>query len=135
MKKQNNKIIDKIYLDAKDINEPDYQLLIEKRENAGIKHLNDPTAFVEYSNTMDDVYGNIDDYNPKRKRKNLIVFDDIIADIMTSKRFQARIKELFIRCRKLNTSLVYITQSYFGVQKEIKLNQTKFYTLSNNENS
>ena len=70
MKKQNNKIIDKIYLDAKDINKPEYQLLIEKSKNAGIKHLNNPTSFIEYSNTMDDVYGNIDDYNPKRKRKN-----------------------------------------------------------------
>ena len=64
---------------------------------------------------MDDVYGNIDYYNLKRKRKILIVFDDMIADIMTNKRFQAIIKELFIRCRKLNISLVFITQSYFSV--------------------
>ena len=63
---------------------------------------------------MDDVYGNIDDYNLKRKRKILILFDDMIADIMTNKRFQAIIKELLIRCRKLNVSLV-ITQSYFSV--------------------
>ena len=81
----------------------------EKRENPGTKNLNDPTAFIEYSNTMDDVYNNIDDYNSKRKRKILIVVDDMIADIMTNKKFQAIIKELFIRCRKLNISLVFIT--------------------------
>ena len=67
---------------------------------------------------MDDVYWNIDDYNPSRKRKILIVFDDMISDIMSNKRFQAIIKELFIRCRKLNTSLVFITQSYFSVPKD-----------------
>ena len=71
---------------------------------------------------MDDVYNNINDYNPKRKRKILIVFDDMIVDIMINKRFQAIIKELFIRCRKLNISLVFITLSYFSVPKEIRLN-------------
>ena len=81
----------------------------EKRENAGIKNLDDPGAFIEYSNTMDDVYINIDGYNPKRKRNILIVFDDVIADIMTKKNFPALIKQLFIRCRKLNISLVFIT--------------------------
>ena len=58
---------------------------------------------------MDDVYENIDDYNLNRKRKVLIVFDDMIADIMTSKKFQSIIKELFIRCRKINISLVFVT--------------------------
>ena len=88
------------------------------------KNLNDKNAFIERSNTMDDVYDNIDDYNPERKRKILIVFDDMIADIMTNKRFQAIIKELFIRCRKLNISLVFISQSYFSVPKEVRLNST-----------
>ena len=78
-----------------------------------------PKAFVEYSNTMDDVYNNIDDYNPKRKRNILIVFDDMIADINSNKKFLAIIKELFFRCRKLNISLVFITQSYFSVPKEV----------------
>ena len=86
---------------AKDLSEPKYQFLIEKLENAGIQNYNDPTAFIEYSNTMDDIFSNIDDYNPKRKRKILIVLDDMIADIMTNKRFQAIFKELFIRYRKL----------------------------------
>ena len=71
---------------------------------------------------MDDICNNIDDYNPTRKRKILIVFDDMIADIMTNKKFQSIIKELFIRCRKLNVSLVFITQSYFFVPKEVRLN-------------
>ena len=104
--------IDKMYLYAKDLSEPKYEFLIKKREDAGIKHFNDTEAFIECSNTMDDVYENIDNYNPSRKRKILIVFDDMIADIMTNKKFQAIIKELFIRCRKLNISLVFITQSF-----------------------
>ena len=73
---------------------------------------------------MDDVYNNINDYNPSRKIKILIAFDDMIADIMTNKKFQAIIKELFIRCRKLNISLVFITQFYFCVPKEVWLNST-----------
>ena len=103
--------------------------MIRKHENAGIKNLNDPNAFIEYSSTMDDFYNNIDDYNPKRKRKISIVFDDMIADIMTDKRFQAIIKELFIRCRKLNISLAFITQSYFSVPKEVRLNSTHYLIM------
>ena len=82
------KDIDKIYLYAKDLSEPKYEYLIKNCENAGIKHVNDGNAFIEHSNTMDDVYKNIDDYHPNRKRKILIVFDDMIADIMTNKKFK-----------------------------------------------
>ena len=78
---------------------------------------------------MDDVYKNTDDYNPKRKRKILIVVDDMITDIMTNKRFQAIIKELFIRCRKLNIYLPFITKSYFSVSKEVKLNSTHYLIM------
>ena len=78
---------------------------------------------------MDDVYENIDDYNPIRKRKKIIVFDDMIADITTNRRFQAIIKELFIRCRKLNISLVFITQSYFSVPKDVRLNSTHYLIM------
>ena len=124
--------IDKIYFHAKDLNEPKYEILIKKRENAGIKYLNDPNAFIECSNTMDEVYENINDYNPRRKRKILIVFDDMIADIMTNKRFQAIIKELFIRCRKLNISLVFITQSYFSVPKDVRLSSTHYLIMKIN---
>ena len=124
--------IDKIYLYARDLNEPKYKILIKKREDAGIKHLNDPNAFIECSNAMDDVYENIHDYNLSRKRKILIVFDDMIADIMTNKKFQAIIKELFIRCRKLNISLVFITQSYFSVPKDVRLNSTHYLIMKIN---
>ena len=78
---------------------------------------------------MDDVYNNTDDYNAKRKRKILIAFDDMIADIMTNEIFQAIIKELFIRCRKLNISLVFITQSYFIIPKEVRLNSTHYLIM------
>ena len=93
-------------------------------KNAGIKKCNDPNALIEYSNTMDDAFSNIDNYNTKRKRKVLIVFDDMIADIMANKKFEAIIKELFIRCRKLNISIVFITQSYFRTPKDARLNST-----------
>ena len=121
--------IDKIYLYAKDLSKPKYKFLIKKRENAGIKHLSDPNAFIECSNTMDDVYENIDDYNLSRKRKILIVFDDMIADIVANKKFQSIIKDLFIRCRKLNISLVYITQPYFSVPKDVRLNSRLYLIM------
>ena len=78
--------IDKMYLYAKDLSEPKDELLIKKREDAGIKHFKDPNAFIECSNTMDNVYEMIDDYNQNRKRKILIVFDDMITDIMKNKK-------------------------------------------------
>ena len=121
--------IDKIYLYTKDLSEPKYELLFNNRKNAGIKYFNDSTAFIEYSNDMDDVFTNIDDYNKKRKRKLLIVFDDMIADIMSSKKFKAIIKELFIRCRKLNISIVFMTQSYFRTPKDAILNSTHYVIM------
>ena len=81
---------------------------------------------------MDDVYENIDDYNPSRKRKILIVLDDMIADIMANKKFQAIIKELFIRCKKVNVTLVFITQSYFSVPKDLRLNSTHYLIMKTN---
>ena len=85
--------IDKIYLYAKDLSEPKYKYLINKRESAGNKYFNNPTVFIEYSNDMNEVFINIDDYNKQRKHKILIVFDDMIADIMNNKNFKAIIKE------------------------------------------
>ena len=113
---------DNIYLYAKDLSEPKYERLIKKREDVGVKHLN----------TMDDVYENVDDYNPNRKRKKLIVFDDMIADVMNNKIFQAVVEELFIRCRKLNVSPVLITQFYFSVPKDVRLNSTYFLIMKIN---
>ena len=83
---------------------------------------------------MDDVYKNIHDFNLSRKRKILIVFDDKIADIMKNKEFQALIKELFIRCRKLNISLAFITQSYFSLPKDVRLNSTNYFIMKINNN-
>ena len=74
---------------ARDLNEPKYEYLIKKRENVGIKHLNNPNAFIECSNTMDDVYENIDDYNSSRRRKIFFVLDDMIADIMKIKHLKS----------------------------------------------
>ena len=101
--------IDKIHLYAKDLSEPKYEFFINKREQAGIKNLNDPHAFIEYSNDIDDVLDDINNYNKNRDKKVLIVFDDMIADIMSSKNCKAIIKEILIRCRKLNISIVFIT--------------------------
>ena len=78
---------------------------------------------------MGDVYKIINEYNPIRKRKKVIVFDDIVADIMANKIFQDIIKELFIRCRKLNISLVFITQSYFSFPKDARLNITHYFIM------
>ena len=83
---KDNNIIDKIYLYAKDLEKPNYQLLIEKREKAGLKNLNDQNAFIEYSSTMDDIFENIEDYNKKRKIKVLIVFDDVILHVMSKRK-------------------------------------------------
>ena len=103
--------------------------MIKKREDVGIKHLNNPNAFIECSNTMDDVYENINNYNQIRKRKKLIVFDDMIVDIMGNKKSQAVIKELLIRCEKLNILLIFITQSYFSVPKDARLNTTHCFFM------
>ena len=92
--KQNG--IDKIYLYAKDLSEHKYEIFIKKRENAGTKYLNDPNAFIGCFNAMHDVYENINDYNSSRKRKILIVFDDMIAEVMTNKEFKVIFKELFL---------------------------------------
>ena len=120
--------IDKIYLYAKDINEPKYEYLINKRKQAGIKNLNDPHAFIEYADDMDDVLDHINNYNKNRDKKVLIVFDDMIADIEYNKKFKRIIKELFYRARKINVLIVFITQSYFRALKDAKLN-SKHYIL------
>ena len=81
--------IDKIYLYAKDLSKHKHEFLIKKLKEAETKHLNNLNAFIERSNTMDDVYKNTDNDNPCRKRKILILFDDMIADTMSNKKFQA----------------------------------------------
>ena len=84
---------------------------------------------MEYSNDMQDVYENIEDYNPIKKRKILIVFDDKIADMINNNKFNPIVTELFIRGRKLDISVVFITQSYFKVPKDVRLNSTHFFIM------
>ena len=121
--------IDKIYLYAKDPYEAKYQLFINKSESTGLKYLNDLKAFIEYSNDMDDIYENIEEYNPNKKRKVLIVFDDMIGDTLSNKKLNPIVTELFVRGRKLNVSLVVITKSYFAVPKRIRLNSTYYFVM------
>ena len=121
--------IDKIYLYSKDTDEEKYQYLINKREQVGIKNLNDPRAFIEYLSDMNDVLEDINNYNKNRNKKLLIIFDDMIADIMRSEKFKEIVKELFIRCRKLNISMVFKTQSYFRTPKDARLNSTHYILM------
>ena len=117
------------YLYAKDPFEDKNQYLINKRNGVGINHFNDPKAFIEYSNDMQDVYKNINDYNPDKENKILIVFDDMIADMINNKKLNSIVTELFIRGRKLNISLVFITQSYFKDPKDVRLNTILIFIM------
>ena len=121
--------IDKIYLYAKDLHEPKYEYLINKREQVGIKKLNDPHAFIEYSDDMNDVLNDINNYNENRDKKVLIVLDDMIADIEYNKNFKRIIKELIYRVRKINISIAFITQSYFRALKDARLNSTHYILM------
>ena len=125
----NQQGIDKIYLYAKDPYETNYQYLINKREKVGLDHFKDPKAFMEYSNDIEDVYKSIENYNPGKKRKILIVFDDMIADMINNKKLNPVVTELFIGGRKVNTSIVFITQSYSKVPKDVRLNSTHFFIV------
>ena len=121
--------IDKIYLYAKDLCKPKYKYLINKREQARIKNLNDPHAFIEYSDDMNDVLDDINNYNKNRDKKVLIVFDDMIADIEYNKNFKQIIKDLFYRARKINVSIAFITQFYFRALKDARLNSTHYILM------
>ena len=121
--------IDKIYLYAKDPFEVKYQYLVSRREKVGLDYFHDPKPFMEYSNDMLYVYKNIEDYNRDKKRKVLIVFDDMIPDMINNKKLSLILTELFTRGRKLNISIVFITQSYFNVPKDVRLNSTHFFIL------
>ena len=121
--------IDKIYLYAKDPYEEKYQYLINKREKVGLNHYDDPKAFIEYSNDMQDVSKNIDEYNIGREHKILIVLADMIADMINNKQLNSIVTDLFIGGRKLNISFVFMTQSYFKVPKDVRLTSTHFFIM------
>ena len=109
--------------------EAKYQILINKRESTFLKHFKDYKCLIEYSNDVDDIYKNIEEYNSNKKRKILIVFDGMIADMLSNKKHNRIVTELLIRGRKLNISLVFMTQSYFAVSKNIRLNSTHYFII------
>ena len=104
-------------------------MFINGREKVGVKTLKNPKAFIDYSQIIDEVYENLEDYNPTEKRRILIVFDDIIADMESNKKLSPIVTELFLRGRKLNISLAFISQSYFKVPKTIRLNPTHYFIM------
>ena len=109
---------------GKDPYEAKCQYLINKREGVGLNQFKYPKAFIEYSSDMPNFYKHIDEYNINKERKILIVFDDMIAEIIKNKKLNSIVTELFIRGKKLNICLVFITQSYFKVRKDVRLNTT-----------
>ena len=109
--------IGKVYLYAKDPYEVKYQFLIHNKQSTGLKHFNDFKAFIEYCNNMDDIYKNIEEYSPNKKQKVLIVFNEMVSDMLSNRKLTQIGTELFIRGRKLNISLVSIKQSYLAVPK------------------
>ena len=119
--------IDKIYVYVTDTCEAKYQYLINIREKVSLKYFNDRKVFIEYSNGMCDVYKNIDEYNPDKENQISVFFDDMIADKIHNKKVSSIVTELFIRERKLNISLVFITQSYFEVRKDVIPNTSHFF--------
>ena len=121
--------IDEILLYAKDASEAKYQYLISKREQAGLKHFDDPKAFIEYPNDMQDVYKKIEEYNLGKKRKILIVFDNMVADMINNKKLNPVVTEVFIRGRKSNISIVFIMHSYFKGSKDVRLNSTHSFIM------
>ena len=108
------------------------RILINKTEQAGIKNVDDSKAFIEYSDDMDDVLDDINNYNKNGDKKVLIAFDDMIADIEYNKKFKKIIKELFYRGRKINVSIVFITQPYFRALKDATLNSTHYILMKIN---
>ena len=122
---------DKIYLYAKSPYEAKQQYLVNKRKSTALKQFNDFKVFIEYSNYMYDIYKNVEEYNPNKRRKILIVFDDVIADMLSNKKCKPIVTELCITGRKLNISLVFITVLFC----DAKNYQTKLYALFYYENS
>ena len=104
-------------------------MLIDERKSTGLKSFNDSKAFIEYSNDMVNIYKNIEEHNPNKKRKTLIVFHDMIAEMVSNKKINPIVTELFIRGRKLNISLGFIPKSYFAVPKNIRLNSTNYSVI------
>ena len=120
---------DKIYFYVKDPFEWKYQLLINWKGKVGTEILKIPKGFIDYSQPIDDVYENLEDYNPKKKGRVLIVFDDMMGDMESNKKWGPIIAELFLRGKKLNIFLFSLSQSYFKVPKTIRLNATDYFIM------
>ena len=116
---ENQPDIDKIYLYAKDPYEAKYQYLINKREGVGIDHFNDPKAFTEYSNDMHDVYKNIGEYNPDIDNKTLIVFDDLIADMINNKKLDSKVTDCLLEVENETFLLFLLLKHILRFQKII----------------
>ena len=110
--------------------ESKYQLRFNGKEKVGIEILRNPKAFTDYSQTIDDVYENLEDYNPTNKRRVLLVFDDMTTYMESIKKLNSIVTELFVRGRKLNIAFVFISWSYFKVPKTIRLNVTHHFIMS-----
>ena len=104
-------------------------MLISGREKVRIKKLKDPKAFIDNSQTIDDVYQNLEHWNPTKKRRVLIVFNNMIEDMESNKKLSPFVTELFLKRRKLNILLAFISQSYFKVTKTIRLNATHYFIM------
>ena len=111
-----------IYLHAKDAYESSHQYLIKKLEEVGVKHYKDSKAFIKYFGDIKNFHKSIEDYNLRKERKALIVFDDKITNMISNKKHHPVVTALFIKRRKLNNFLLFITQSYFLVPKYERLN-------------
>ena len=124
---KNQPDIDKICLYAKAPYEAKYQYLINIREKVRIDHHDDLKAYIEYSNDKHEIYKNINEYNPDKENKIIVVFDDMTADMINNKKLNSIVTELFIRGSKLNISIVFMTQSYFKVPKNVTLKTNHFF--------
>ena len=118
--------IDNIYLHVKDPFKSKYELLIKGTEKVGTKNFKNPKTFFDYSQTIEGVCKNLGGYNPTKKRRMSIVFDDMIIDMKSNKKLCPRAIELFLRGRKLNILLVFILQLFFKAPKTIRLNTTHY---------
>ena len=118
---ENKPDIDQMYLYAKDLYKAKYRYLMDIRDKVALDHYDDPKAFIEYSNDMQVVYKNIDEYNVDKERKILI------ASMINNKKLNSIETESFIRGRKLNISPVFIARSYFKVPEDVRLNTTHFF--------
>ena len=114
---------------AKDSSQAKYQLFINKHGDVGLRHYSYSKVFVEYLNDMDDIYKNSKESNLNKERKRLIVFYDVIADMCSNKNLQQIVTELFITSRKSSISHIFITQSYFAIPKNIRLNSTSHFIM------